>query len=69
MQFAVIGAGGDVHPFATAQDYDNFLARMDGFVAWVEQAINNMRSGAAKGVVQPRVVIERTIPQLDGARG
>jgi len=63
-QFAVIGAGGDVHPFVTAQDYDNFIARMDGFVAWVEQAINNMRSGAVKGVVQPRVVIERAIPQL-----
>ena len=63
-QFAVIGAGGDVHPFVTVQDYDNFLARMDGFVAWVEQAINNMRSGAVKGVVQPRVVIERAIPQL-----
>ena len=63
-QFAVIGAGGDVHPFMTAQDYDNFLARMDGFVAWVEQAINNMRSGTVKGVVQPRVVIERAIPQL-----
>ena len=63
-QFAVIGSGGDVHPFATAQDYDNFLARMDGFVAWVEQAINNMRSGAARGVVQPRIVIERAIPQL-----
>jgi uncharacterized protein (DUF885 family) len=64
-QFAVIGAGGDIHPFANAQDYDNFLQRMDGFVAWVEQAIYNMRAGAARGVVQPRIVIERTIPQLD----
>ncbi len=64
-QFAVIGSGGDIHPFANAQDYDNFLSRMDGFVAWVEQAIHNLRAGAAKGVVQPRVVIERTIPQLD----
>ncbi len=63
-QFAVMGAGGGVHPFATAGDYDNFLSRMDGFVVWVEQAINNMRSGAAKGIVQPRIVIERTIPQL-----
>jgi uncharacterized protein (DUF885 family) len=63
-QFAVLGSGGGAHPFATAQDYDNFLARMDGFVVWVEQAINNMRSGAAKGIVQPRIVIERAIPQL-----
>jgi uncharacterized protein (DUF885 family) len=37
---------------------------MDGFVVWVEQAINNMRSGAARGIVQPRIVIERAIPQL-----
>jgi uncharacterized protein (DUF885 family) len=63
-QFAVLGSGSGAHPFATAQDYDNFLVRMDGFVRWVEQAINNMRAGAAKGIVQPRVVIERAIPQL-----
>jgi len=63
-QFAVIGSGGDAHPFATTQDYDNFLSRMAGFVVWVEQAIANMRSGAAKGVVQPRIVVERTIPQI-----
>jgi uncharacterized protein (DUF885 family) len=63
-QFAVLATGSGSHPFATAQDYDNFLGRMDGFVAWVEQAINNMRSGAAKGIVQPRIVIERAIPQL-----
>jgi len=63
-QFALLGSGQGIHPFRTALDYYNFLSRMDGFVAWVDQAINNMRSGAAKGVVQPRVVIERTIPQL-----
>jgi uncharacterized protein (DUF885 family) len=63
-QFAVLGSGGGAHPFVTAADYDNFLARMDGFVVWVEQAINNMRAGVAKGMVQPRIVIERTIPQL-----
>jgi uncharacterized protein (DUF885 family) len=37
---------------------------MDDFVAWVDQAIANMRSGIEKGVVQPRVLIERTLPQL-----
>ena len=63
-QFAVLGSGDGVHPFVLTQDYDNFLARMDGFVAWVDQSINNLRAGAAKGVVQPRVIVERTIPQL-----
>jgi uncharacterized protein (DUF885 family) len=62
--FAVLGSGGGVHPFRTTRDYDNFLARMDGFVAWVNQSIANMRAGAARGIVQPRVVVERMIPQL-----
>lgn len=62
--FAVLGSGAGAHPFRTAQDYDHFLARMDGFVAWVDQSIANMRSGAERGLVQPRVVVERMIPQL-----
>jgi uncharacterized protein (DUF885 family) len=62
--FAVLGSGAGAHPFLTTQDYDNFLARMDGFVAWVDQSIANMRSGAPKGFVLPRVIVERVIPQL-----
>jgi uncharacterized protein (DUF885 family) len=62
--FAVEGSGRGVHTFRSARDYDNFLARMDGFAAWVDHSIENMRAGVAKGVVQPRVVVERTLPQL-----
>ena len=62
--FAVLGSGAGAHPFKTTQDYDHFLARMDGFVAWVDQSIANMRSGAERGLVQPQVVVERMIPQL-----
>ena len=65
LDFAVLGSGDGAHPFRTVQDYDNFLARMDGFVEWVDQAINNMRTGAARGLVLPRIVVERMIPQLD----
>ncbi len=63
-EVALLGSGKGIHPFRTVADYDNFLARMDGFVAWVDQAINNMKSGVTKGFVQPRVVVERTIPQI-----
>lgn len=63
--FARLGSGRGVHPFRTTQDYDHFLGRMDGFVAWVDQAINNLRAGVTKGVVLPKVVIQRTLPQLD----
>ena len=62
--FAVLGSGAGAHPFRTAQDYDNFLARMDGFVAWVDQSIDNLRAGADRGVVHPQVIVERMIPQL-----
>jgi uncharacterized protein (DUF885 family) len=62
--FAVLGSGAGAHPFRTTQDYDHFLARMDGFVTWVDQSIANMRSGAERGMVQPRVVVERMIPQV-----
>ncbi len=63
--FAQLGSGRGAHPFRTTQDYDNFLARMDGFAAWVDQAINNLRAGVTKGVVLPKVVVQRTLPQLE----
>ncbi|HET9694259.1 MAG TPA: DUF885 domain-containing protein, partial [Steroidobacteraceae bacterium] len=63
--FAQLGSGAGAHPFRTTRDYDNFLARMDGFVAWSEQAINNLRAGVSKGVVLPKIVVERTMPQLE----
>jgi uncharacterized protein (DUF885 family) len=62
--FAVLGSGAGAHPFKNTQDYEHFLARMDGFVAWVDQSIANMRSGAERGLVQPQVVVERMLPQL-----
>jgi uncharacterized protein (DUF885 family) len=62
--FAMLGSGTSAQPFATVGDYQNFLARMDEFVDWVEQAIVNMRQGMAVGVVEPAILMERTLPQL-----
>jgi uncharacterized protein (DUF885 family) len=63
--FAQLGAANGLQPFATVKDYENWLKRVDGFVVWVNQAIDNMRSGSERGVVQPRVVMERVLPQLE----
>ena len=60
-----LGSGDSAQPFATVQDYDNWLGRLDGFAAWMDQAIVNMREGIAKGVVQPRPVVEKLLPQLE----
>jgi len=62
--FAQLGSGNGMQPFKTAQDYDEFLKRVDGFVAWTEQAIANMREGMSKGYTLPKVLAERVLPQL-----
>ena len=65
VDFPVIGSGTGLHPFKSVTDYDNFLKRIDRFPIWVDTAIANMRKGMEVGIVQPKVVIERTLPQLD----
>jgi uncharacterized protein (DUF885 family) len=62
--FAQLGSGNGMQPFKTVQDYDNFLKRIDGFVAWTDQAIVNMREGIKRGYTLPRILAERTLPQL-----
>jgi uncharacterized protein (DUF885 family) len=62
--FAQLGSGNGMQPFKTVKDYEDFLKRIDGFALWTDQAIVNMREGMAKGYVLPRVLVERTLPQL-----
>ena len=63
--FVQLGSGSGQQPFKTVEDYDAFLKRVDGLVAWSDQAIVNMREGVANGVVQPRPVMEKVLSQLD----
>ncbi len=63
--FVQLGSGSSVHPFETVDDYEDFLARIDDFVVIVDQAIANMREGMEQGIVQPRILMEKTVPQLE----
>ena len=65
IQFSQMGAGSSVHPFKTVKDYDDFLKRMDGFVAWTDTAIVNMQKGIRLNRVQPVVVMEKVLPQIN----
>src|SRR4030095_11944839 len=65
IEFPLLGSGNGSHPFRTVEDYENFLKRIDGFELWVETAIANMREGIKRGVVQPRVVVDRPLPKLE----
>jgi len=62
--FATMGSGSSLHPFQSTRDYEDWLKRVDDFEKWMNQAIENMRAGAGKGIVQPRIVMERVLPQL-----
>ncbi|WP_433851957.1 DUF885 domain-containing protein [Stenotrophomonas nitritireducens] len=62
---AVLGSGAGAQPFRTVKDYENWSRRSLGVPALFDQAIANMREGMAAGVVQPRALMEKVLPQLD----
>lgn len=62
--FAVQGSGSGVHPFATEKDYRDFIAKTTAFDVWADTAIARMTEGMKSGIVLPKILIERTLPQL-----
>ena len=62
--FVQLGSGTGAQPFETVEDYDAFLQRIDGFLAWMVQAEVNFKEGIEQGVVLPRILVEKTLPQL-----
>jgi uncharacterized protein (DUF885 family) len=62
---AQLGSGSSAQPFATVKDYDNWLKRGAALPAIFDTAIANMREGMAKGVVQPKALMQKVLPQLD----
>jgi uncharacterized protein (DUF885 family) len=69
LYFSQLAGGGSIQPFETVQDYENWLARVDDYVAWIDTAIANMRIGMEQGLVWPRVIVERVLAQLDDVLG
>jgi uncharacterized protein (DUF885 family) len=65
VRLAQWASGKAAQPMKTAANYDHFLARLKKLPAWIDQAIANMQQGIARGVVLPRPLVERTLPQLD----
>ena len=63
-QLVLLGSGTNSQPFKTVQDYDNWLKRAQQIPVLVDQAIANMQEGMAIGVVQPKVLMQKTLPQL-----
>jgi uncharacterized protein (DUF885 family) len=61
---AQLGSGVGAQPFKTVKDYDDWLKRAGRAPLLMDTAIANMREGVKAGLVQPRILMERTLPQL-----
>jgi uncharacterized protein (DUF885 family) len=60
-----LGSGTGAQPFKTVEDYDNWSKRASQVPVIFDQAIANMKQGVEAGVVQPRALMEKVLPQLD----
>ena len=63
--FAQLGSGKGAQPFRTVKNYEDWLSRATKAPALFDQAIANMREALPQKLVQPRVLMEKVLPQLD----
>ena len=66
LQFARAAAALGQVPLGSAKDYENWLGQIDDYVGWTRQAIANMREGMRRGYTSPKVLMQRTLPLLQG---
>ena len=62
---AQLAAGASVQPFKTAEDYDNWLKRVDDYLGFLDTCVVKMKEGMSKDIVLPKVLTKKMIPQLD----
>ena len=56
----------DRMPARTARDYQNQLARLRAIPAYIDQNIAMLDEAVAHGIVQPKIVVDLVLQQLDG---
>ena len=50
--------------FQTVKDFDDWLARLDAFPAYMDQNIALMREGMKTNVLLPKIIAQRVRPQI-----
>ena len=60
-----LASGQGAAPFKTLADYDNNLKRHREFILLLDRAIGRFREGMKSGVVQPKLVVNNVIDQLN----
>ncbi len=65
LYFSQLAGGKSLQPFRTVQDYDNWLKRIDAYLPFLDTCMVKMKTGIAKGIVIPKVLIKKMIPQVE----
>jgi uncharacterized protein (DUF885 family) len=60
-----LASGSSAAPFKTVLDYENNLKRHQDYVRAIDTAIGRFRQGMATGVVQPKLIVNNVIDQLE----
>lgn len=55
----------DTLRFSTVKDYEDWIARLEGFGTYVDQIMALMREGMRERLMHPKVILERIPPQLE----
>ncbi|HKW18942.1 MAG TPA: DUF885 domain-containing protein [Terriglobales bacterium] len=54
-----------ITPFNTVQDYDNYLSRLRQMPHSFDQVMANMKQGMRDGLMQPRYLLEKVVPETE----
>ncbi|SHJ59800.1 DUF885 domain-containing protein [Aquimarina spongiae] len=60
-----LASGASAQPFKTVEDYNNWLQRLEGYLAWMQSAEEKMKEGMQQGYVLPKSLIVKVLPQLE----
>jgi uncharacterized protein (DUF885 family) len=63
--FPDLSSGRSAAPFKTAADYEASLSRIGGFITYLDNSIAQFRKGMASRVVQPKLVVDVVVEQMD----
>jgi uncharacterized protein (DUF885 family) len=58
----------EISPFATVRDYENWIARLRGFGAYLDQGTELLKIAVREKRTQPRVIMLRIKPQIAAQR-
>src|SRR5580765_2678026 len=52
-------------PFDTVKDYDDYVTRLKNFPKQMEDTMDHMRRGMADGLMPPKFLLEKVVPQAE----